>query len=110
MGAGEALMVALSGFLVVFLMLIILWGIIVMINKVVTAIEKKAEDTAVPSFPEEPVRQEAPAAESTSQTYGGEIALYDVDEKTAATIMAIISHETKIPLNQLVFKSIRAVE
>ena len=110
MGAGEALMVALSGFLVVFLMLIILWGIIVMINKVVTAIEKKAEDTAVPSFPEEPVRQEAPAAESASQTYGGEIALYDVDEKTAATIMAIISHETQIPLNQLVFKSIRAVE
>ena len=39
----------------------------------------------------------------------GEIALYDVDEKTAACIMAIISDETKIPLNQLIFKSIKAL-
>lgn len=109
MGAGEALMIAVSGFMVVFLMLVILWGIIVMVNKVVTVLEKP-EDTAVSSFPQEIVTREEPAADNAPQIYGGEIALFDVDEKTAATIMAIISHETKIPLNQLVFRSIRAVE
>ncbi len=43
-------------------------------------------------------------------TFGGEIALYDVDEKTAACIMAIVSDSTKIPLNQLIFKSIKALD
>lgn len=40
----------------------------------------------------------------------GELKLIDVDEKTAAMIMAIVSHESQIPLSELVFKSIRTVE
>jgi hypothetical protein len=39
----------------------------------------------------------------------GELKLINVDEKTAALIMAIVSDETKIPLSELVFKSIKAV-
>jgi len=35
--------------------------------------------------------------------------LVNVDEKTAAMIMAIISDESKIPLSELQFKSIRVV-
>ena len=108
---GNALLIALSGFLVVFLMLILLWGILAVVNKVVSSIEgKAAQPVPVPA----PTVNKAPVSEPAEtkkepQTYGGEIALYDVDEKTAACIMAIISDETKIPLDQLIFKSIKAV-
>ena len=112
MGILEALIIAASGFLTVFFMLVLLWFIIQMINKAVTAIERKTENPVKASIaapaaeaPAEPAKPAVPA-----QTYGGEIALYDVDEKTAACIMAIISDETKIPLNQLIFKSIRAMD
>lgn len=106
----EALMIALSGFIVVFLMLVLLWGIVVMISKAVSAAERKnapalsgnpfAADTA-----DEPVREE-----KKHEVYGGEIALYDVDEKTAACIMAIVSDSSGIPLENLIFRSIRALD
>ena len=103
----DALMIAVSGFLVVFLMLCLLWLIIAVINKVVTAIESRTAVT-VPEVTElEPKLIDR--RNTAGQTYGGEIALYDVDEKTAACIMAIVSDETKIPLDQLIFKSIRAL-
>ena len=106
MSIGRALIIAVSGFSVVFLMLCILWFIIVIINKVTTSLEgKAAPETPAAAKAEAPAKAAAPQA----GTFGGEIALYDVDEKTAACIMAIISDETKIPLSQLVFKSIRAL-
>ena len=106
MSIGRALIIAVSGFSVVFLMLCILWFIIVIINKVTTSLEGKATPETPAAAPAKaPAKAEAPQA----GTFGGEIALYDVDEKTAACIMAIISDETKIPLSQLVFKSIRAL-
>jgi|SRR3989339_638788 len=40
----------------------------------------------------------------------GELKLYNVDEKTAAMIIAIVSHECQIPLSELIFKSIKAVK
>ncbi len=109
MSIGRALIVAVSGFMVVFLMLCLLWFIIVMINKVTTTLEEKTtpKESAASSAEEAPA---AAAAAAPDAVYGGEIALYDVDEKTAACIMAIISDETKIPLNQLVFKSIKALD
>lgn len=109
MGIGRALIIAVSGFMIVFLMLCLLWFIIVVINKVTTSLEKKSEGA-------KPVRASAAKTETPDKpepavqgTFGGEIALYDVDEKTAACIMAIVSDETRIPLNQLIFKSIRAL-
>jgi|GEM_PF-238831 len=39
--------------------------------------------------------------------HGNNVELYKVDEQSAATIMAIVSHETGIPLERLQFKSIR---
>ncbi|MGI6569628.1 MAG: hypothetical protein ACOX27_00970 [Caldicoprobacterales bacterium] len=40
----------------------------------------------------------------------GTLKLKNVDEKTAAMIMAIVSHESGIPLSQLRFKFIKALE
>lgn len=46
----------------------------------------------------------------TVQVSTGELKLKNVDEKTAALIMAIVSDESKIPLSELCFKSIKAVD
>ena len=51
-----------------------------------------------------------PVEKKTNIEYTGEIQLIDVDEKTAACIMAIISDETQIPLENLIFKKIRLLE
>lgn len=39
----------------------------------------------------------------------GELKLIGVDERTAAIIMAIVSHECQIPLAELQFKMIKAI-
>lgn len=49
------------------------------------------------------------AAGSASITARNELKLINVDEKTAALIMAIISHESGIPLSELIFTSIKLV-
>ena len=56
--------------------------------------------------------EEAEETEPAEKKMGhaGELKLFDVDEKTAAIIMAIVSHESKIPLSELQFKSIKALD
>lgn len=44
-----------------------------------------------------------------NSAYGGTLRLQDVDEPTAAMIMAIVSDTSGIPLSQLCFKSIKAI-
>ena len=100
----EALLIALSGILVVFMMLGILSIVITVISKVVSA-EKPAEEKAV----DVESTGEICEAAAPDVPYGGSVKLLNVDEKTAACVMAIVSHETKIPLDQLVFKSIKAL-
>lgn len=93
LGVLDALMIAVSGFFIVFLMLAVLWGIIVIISRAVTALAgKEQQSAAAPAAP-------APAA----------VVLEGIDETQAACVMAIVSHETGIPLDELVFKSIKAV-
>ena len=96
LGVLDALMIAVSGFFIVFLMLAVLWGIIVIISRAVTALAGKEQQSA--AAPAAPVPA-APAA----------VVLEGIDETQAACVMAIISHETGIPLDELVFKSIKAV-
>jgi Na+-transporting methylmalonyl-CoA/oxaloacetate decarboxylase gamma subunit len=103
----QALMIALSGFLVVFIMLMILMALLVVSNKLINRVSR--EEPEMLPVHQAPVQPE-PVKETAHQIYGGEIALYDVDEKTAACIMAIVSDSTKIPLENLIFKSIRAVD
>lgn len=99
----SALLIALSGMVIVFLMLTILIGIMNIISMVVKRIEKKPAAAAAAPVPA------APAAPAPVGAVGGEVALVDVDEKTAACLMAIVSHETGIPLSELIFKKIKAL-
>lgn len=97
----SALLIALSGIVIVFLMLVGLCLIIPVISKVVQMTQKK------PKAVEEEIP--APVNASVAGPVGGDVILVDVDEKTAACIMAIVSHETGIPLNELIFKKIKAI-
>ena len=101
----DALMIALSGIVIVFLMLALLWGVIAVISRVMGVLEKH---TAHPAS----VSAAAPAAcgsGSSTPAPAPQVKLEGVSEVEAACVMAIVSHETGIPLDQLVFKSIKAV-
>ena len=99
----QGLKIALYGFTTVFIMLAILMLIINVLSKLVEMMTpKKVEETVKV--------KEKPVEKKTNIEYTGEIQLIDVDEKTAACIMAIISDETQIPLENLIFKKIRLLE
>ena len=98
----DALMIALSGIVIVFLMLALLWGVIAVISRVMGALEKH---TAHPAS----VSAAAAAAPAAAPAPAPQVKLEGVSEVEAACVMAIVSHETGIPLDQLVFKSIKAV-
>ena len=98
-----ALQVSLFGILMVFLLLIILAVLIMIISRVVRLGEnlagKKGKKDAASDEPA-PVQQSAAAGTPLLELDG-------VDEPTAAVIMAIVSDESGIPLNRLLFKSIK---
>lgn len=104
----EGLQIAIYGFLTVFIMLSALMFIIMGLSKIVAMIEnaKKKEQPVE----EKPVVEESVRKIDPDKVYVGEVSLIDVDEKTAACIMAIISDETKIPLQNLIFKKIQLIE
>jgi len=106
MSVGESLVVGLFLVVLVFAVLAILYGMIMLLAAV---LRPKASKKAVEN-------NKGSAVGATSmdmdlvQTSFGEVKLKDVDERTAAMIMAIISDESQIPLSELRFKSIKAVE
>lgn len=105
LGVLDALMIAVSGFFIVFLMLAVLWGIIVIISRAVTALAGKEQQSAAAPAAPAPAPAPAPAAPAAPAA----VVLEGIDETQAACVMAIVSHETGIPLDELVFKSIKAV-
>ena len=95
----------------VFLLLIILAVLIMIISRVVRLGEnlagKKGKKNAASDEPA-PVQQSAAAGTPLPGTQSqGTLELDGVDEPTAAVIMAIVSDESGIPLNRLLFKSIK---
>ena len=102
----DALMIALSGIVIVFLMLALLWGVIAVISRVMGVLEKH---TAHPASVSAAAPAAAAPAAAPAPAPVPQVKLEGVSEVEAACVMAIVSHETGIPLNQLVFKSIKAV-
>ena len=103
----DVLMVALSGFVIVFIMLALLWGIIIVISRAVSGVEHRAAP-AMANAPAAVPAAAVPAAPAAPAAVP-QVVLEGIDETQAACVMAIVSHETGIPLDQLVFKSIKAV-
>lgn len=101
----ESLMVSLNGIAVVFIVLIGLCLFVVIQTFLVKVLEKKA----VKSTPVV-VAAVNNITLPVCQIASGELKLVNVDEKTAAMVMAIVSDESKIPLSELIFKSIKALD
>ena len=94
--------------LVVFGVLLLMYILISLSGKIIQAISNigKKEEPAKAA----PAAAAPAAAASEEEFSSGTLKLKDCDEKTAAMIMAIVADDTGIPLNELVFKSIKLVE
>ena len=97
--------IALLGYLVVFLGLVMLMVVVMVMGKIMVARAKKAQAAAVVAAA--PV-EAAPRAEAPGTA--GELKLYDTDPRDAAMIMAIVADTLGKPLNQLRFISIKEVK
>ena len=96
----ESLLMSLIGMGIVFFALIAIMALVKLQSAVVTQFGK-----ATPSV-ESALPQAKPQGVPASGSLG-ELALYDVPDKTAALLMAIVADESKIPLNELRFISIK---
>ncbi|MDD4699438.1 MAG: OadG family transporter subunit [Oscillospiraceae bacterium] len=100
----ESLPYALFNISVVFSVLIILSLIIKLFSFLVGLIAKNGKKDLNATPASEPVL----AVENGPEMSCGELKLHNVDERTAAMIMAIVSDDSGIPLEELCFKSIKA--
>lgn len=108
MGIGDAGIAAIMGYAVVFVGLILLMCVVLLMGKAMAGTNKKAEVKA-------PAAQAAPAAPAVPPAppapgSAGEVKLFDVPDKEAAMIMAIVADKMGKPLNELRFKSIKEVK
>ena len=103
---GTAGLVALLGYLVVFIGLAALMAVIMIEGKIMA---EKKQEKAAPAPAAAPVQQPKPKA-AFAPGSAGECKLYNVDDKTAAMLMAIVANKMGKPLNELRFKSIKEVK
>lgn len=107
---GSVLLFALMGILVVISALGILSICITILSKLLNKVS--AKQTSAPANPAPAAASKAPEAAPVKPAVmatTGDLVLRDVDDQTAALLMAIISDQTKIPLNELRFKSIKCL-
>lgn len=105
-GLGQSAIYAVLGYAVVFIGLVLLMAVIVLMGKAMArkAAPAPASAPAAPA-PAAPVRTGPPAPGSA-----GDLTLYEVSEKEAAMLMAIVADQMGKPLNELRFKSIKEVK
>ena len=105
LGLGEAGIIALLGYAVVFFGIILLMVVVIIMGKIFVAAENKkkaAAPVAAAPAPEAP-KAVAPGA-------AGQLKMHDVEPKTAAMLMAIVADKMGKPLNELRFTSIKEVK
>ncbi len=110
----ETMLVAVAGIAVVLLELAILAVLIVLLSKIFKAIEGRftssdEEVTVIESAPAAPPAAAPAAAPAVSYGTANGIQLIDVDEPTAAVVMALVSNQSGIPLERLAFRSIKGI-
>jgi Na+-transporting methylmalonyl-CoA/oxaloacetate decarboxylase gamma subunit len=106
----DSLLVSLFGISVVFFVLISLSFLLKLQSSIIGKIVERQGhvDISTEVSNENSNTIDVSAADSGLST--GELKLIDVDERTAAMIMAIVSDESNIPLSELQFKSIKLLD
>ena len=112
MGIPDAAVGAVLGYCVVFVGLILLMCVVFLMGRVMAAFRaKKAPKAAAAGSASPDGGAAAPAPKGPAAPgSAGEIKLYDVPDKEAAMIMAIVADKMGRPLNELRFKSIKEVK
>ena len=108
----EAGINAVVGYLVVFVGLVSLMVVVMIMGKVMASSRDKAVQSApAAAAAAAPAAPAAPAPEPRlAPGSAGEVKLFDVPDKEAAMIMAIVADKMGRPLNELRFKSIKEVK
>ncbi|MBO5360948.1 MAG: hypothetical protein J6B25_08940 [Clostridia bacterium] len=112
LGLTDALMVSGVGIVVVMAELALLAVLVFLLSRLVSAlVNKKNEDIddaeVFNDGTDKPVAVKKAPAQATGTSC---VELYGVDEQTAATIMATVSHQTGVDLKHLDFKSIKLLD
>lgn len=118
MSVSDSLLVSLFGISIVFIVLISLSLILRLQSYFFSHMLNKKEENAANSHvnkasemhKDNEVSSNNHINENVVQISNGELKLLNVDVKTAALVMAIVSDELQTPLEQLQFKYIKAVE
>ncbi len=109
-GIGTAGLVALLGYLVVFIGLIALMVVIMIVGKIMVGKAAKTKAAAPAQAAPAPAPAAAKPAAPEAPGTAGEVKLYGTPDRDAAIIMAIVAHKMGKPLNTLRFKSIKEVQ
>jgi len=107
---GTAGLVALLGYAVVFVGLIALMAVIMIVGKIMVA--KKSAPAAAPAAAAAAAAAPASAPKAVpalATGVAGECKLYNVGDREAAMLMAIVANKLGKPLNTLRFKSMKEV-
>ena len=113
---GEAGIAAVLGYAVVFCGLVLLMCVVIIMGKVMAGSREKSAVSGAASAkaaaPAPAAPAPAPAAPSAPPAPGsaGEVKLFNVPDKEAAMILAIVADKMGKPLNELRFKSIKEVK
>ncbi|MDE5764260.1 MAG: OadG family protein [Ruminococcus sp.] len=110
-GIGDAAVTAIFGYCVVFFGLVLLMCVLYITGSIFKSKESKAaaakvDEKIVEKKPEPVPEPPAPAAPGSA----GHVKLYNVPDKEAAMIMAIVADKMQTPLNELRFISIKEVK
>ena len=110
---GERVLTALLGYAVVFAGLLMLMALVILMGKLFQLKAARAAAHRTPiqapapsAHVQEKKEPEAPVAPGSA----GEVKRFDVPDKEAAMIMAIVAAQMGKPLNELRFKSIKEVK
>ena len=107
---GEAGVYALLGYAVVFFGIVLLMIVITAFGKYFASKDAKLAATAASAAQAAAPVAPAAAPKAVAPGSAGELALHDVEPKTAAMIMAIVADKMGKPLNELCFISIKEVK
>ena len=105
---GTAGLVALLGYAVVFVGLIALMAVIMIVGKIMVA--KKTAPAAAPAAAAAAPAPAPKAAPVLAAGTAGECKFYNVGDREAAMLMAIVADKLGKPLNELRFISIREIK
>ncbi len=100
----DAALAAVTGYVVVFMGIVILMVAMMIMSKLVMLAQHK------PAQAEVPAPKAAAADAPTAPGSAGQLKLYNTDPKTAAMLMAIVADKMGKPINELRFISIKEVK